>query len=254
MTVTDDEKLVFAQASAPRMAEHTHPFLVAVVGVDDETSGRFVGTGFRMMAGSRRLVVTAHHVITAASTAPAGIACSAGSDRPPVRIPRASLLYEDVEADLAVLAIPDEYPADQSFWPSERIDGDRVARNSDFLFVHGYPAANTLFSPLLGGLAIRSLPYGVMERDEDLPDLSAWEFAVDFSPAFFQNVDGSSANLIHPPGLSGSPIWRIGAYRAPLADWTPADCTLVGVVTKWNMDKQLLVATSIERLVEFLRG
>ena len=51
-------------------------------------------------------------------------------------------------------------------------------------------------------------------------------------------------------GLSGSPVWRIGAPGRPIRDWTPAACELVGIVTQWNQARRVLIATSAARLFD----
>lgn len=246
---SEAQKVDFARRSVQPMASYTHPYLLTISGVEDVTSGIFAGTGFRLRLKGKDVIVTARHVVEQALLSPMGVACSAGSGRAPVHFPASSRGAEDVDADLSLLSLPADYPTGLPFWPEERCDPDPLPRGGDYLFVHGYPGRNTYFSPFDRGLIAGSLPYGVMERDDDLPPLRPWEFAVDFSPSFLQTVQGEAATFIEPNGLSGSPVWRIGAYRSRAEDWTPNDCTLVGVITKWNTEKQLLVATSVERLL-----
>lgn len=44
-------------------------------------------------------------------------------------------------------------------------------------------------------------------------------------------------------GLSGSPVWRIGAAGRRMSEWTPDWSRLVGIVTHWNAEYQILIAT-----------
>jgi hypothetical protein len=53
-----------------------------------------------------------------------------------------------------------------------------------------------------------------------------------------------------PRGLSGSPVWRIGASGRKVANWSPAWAQLVGIVTGWNEQKRVLVATRASKLLE----
>ncbi|MGH7269649.1 MAG: hypothetical protein ACREJ3_04385 [Polyangiaceae bacterium] len=106
---------------------------------------------------------------------------------------------------------------------------------------------------LFGESHHRSLPYGVMERDDDLPaDRRTWELAMDYDPKNMRLESGGDASLVLPGGLSGSPVWRIGAYHRKPEVWTPDASRLVGVVTRWNQDKRALLATGIASLQKLL--
>jgi hypothetical protein len=50
-----------------------------------------------------------------------------------------------------------------------------------------------------------------------------------------------------PFGLSGSPIWRFGALEAgwQFDDWSPQRAKLAGIVTDWNENHNILIATPI---------
>jgi hypothetical protein len=51
-------------------------------------------------------------------------------------------------------------------------------------------------------------------------------------------------------GLSGSPVWRIGAVGRPIRDWTPQWARLVGIVTGWNEQERVLIATRASHLLD----
>ena len=51
-------------------------------------------------------------------------------------------------------------------------------------------------------------------------------------------------------GLSGSPVWRIGAAGRSIKDWTPEWSQLVGVITGWNEKERVLVATKASKILE----
>jgi hypothetical protein len=52
-----------------------------------------------------------------------------------------------------------------------------------------------------------------------------------------------------PGGLSGSPVFRLGASESA-DEWTPERSRLVGVVTRWLPEHKALVATSSATLRE----
>jgi hypothetical protein len=158
--------------------------------------------------------------------------------------------------DFQAYDAPPAYPLhDESFWPEAEVDTTDAALSSDFLFVHGFPGARSYSSSLLGGVVNRSLPYGVMRREDALPsDLKSFEFALDFDPANFRGPEGEGAEWLDPHGLSGSPVWRIGAEGESVASWTPRKCRLVGLVTKWKPDEKLLVATKLSACIPQLKA
>lgn len=253
MTAAQDT-ILFVAASVQPMAEHTFPFLSSIVGIEDEKAGLHVGSAFFLQVGERRVLVTARHVVEQARTARLGAGYTAIRGEAPVRLPWEPDL-SDATADLAVFFLSETQmleAANREFWPVERFDPDRRAREHDYLFLHGFPGERARF--LFEGLHRRSLPYGVMERDDDLPnDRRLDEFAMDYDPSNMRLPDGAQASLVLPPGLSGSPVWRIGAYQRDPRSWTPRDAVLVGVVTRWNHEKKVLLATEISRLRALLR-
>jgi hypothetical protein len=94
-----------------------------------------------------------------------------------------------------------------------------------------------------------------MERDDDLPaDTQAHEFAMDYDPNNMRLPNGDDASLVLPAGLSGSPVWRIGAYRQNPESWEPGSAALVGIVTRWNQDKKVLLATEVSQLQALLNS
>ena len=51
-------------------------------------------------------------------------------------------------------------------------------------------------------------------------------------------------------GLSGSPVWRVGASGQTIRSWDPRASQLVGFVTQWNSEWGVLIATSSAKLLE----
>lgn len=242
------EKEAFILGSLPAMAQHTFGFICSVIGVSDPTMGRHYGSALRCKLNGRRAILTALHVIEEAKKEPFGLALSTSYGEPPYVIHGAVNI--DTIADLAVYFLPDDYPCpDERFLPSARIDHSRDKLATDYLFLHGFPGKSSYPSQLLGGVVSKSLPYGAMQRLENLPpSLQPFQFAVEYDPVGMMNETGASQDLVDPHGLSGSPVWRIGVSGRSLHDWDPNDSLLAGVLTQWLPDEKVLIATSTARL------
>jgi hypothetical protein len=242
------EKEAFVLGALSAMAQHTFGFVCSVIGVSSPNMGRHFGSALRCVLDGRRAILTALHVIEEAKQEPLGLALSTGYGQPHYVVHGAVNI--DPIADLAVYFLPGDYPCpEENFWPSARIDRllDRLA--TDYLFLHGFPGERSHSTPLLGGVVSKSLPYGAMQRLENLPpDLQRHQFAVEYDPIGMVNETGAAQCLIDPHGLSGSPVWRIGVSGRPSREWEPSDSLLVGVLTQWRPDEKVLIATSTERL------
>lgn len=243
-----EAKQAFVQHALPTMAEYSFSFICSVIGVVDETMGRHYGSGLRCVFDGRRAILTAHHVIDQACKEPCGLAISAGWGRSPYVV-RGSVNIDPI-ADMAVYFLPDDYPCPESaFWPAERVDRSLRRLSTDYLFLHGFPGDGSYSSRLLGGVVGRSLPYGSMQRLENLPaSLAAWQFAVEYDPAGLVSEIHAAPELVDPHGLSGSPVWRIGVSGRSPREWKAADSLLVGVLTRWAPAEKVLIATSTKKL------
>lgn len=247
------DKIEFVQSTIGPMAWHTYPHIAGMVAMADAQTGWHVGSALRLSLSGRRCIVTAAHVIGAAcSHPPFGVTAVRGQipytlQGPPDRV--------DETLDVAAYFLPDDYPDEGlSFWPSERVDTTDENLSSDYLFVHGFPAERAQFSAPPNGLVKKSLPYGVMLRDDDLPhDLAPFEFAMDFDPTNMSSADPAGALVLDPHGLSGSPVWRIGASGLKVNAWKPELSMLVGFVTAWQEDKKLLRATLASSALKMLQ-
>jgi Trypsin-like peptidase domain len=241
----------FVKSTVRPMAEHTFPYITSIVGIIDGKEGDFVGSGFRLTLDGRPFLVTAKHVVDEANRYDLGAGFVAARGAPPHRLRATPDLAND-GTDLAVYDLSSAPTGEElRFWPRSRIDTAAEPRSRDYLFVHGFPGERSRF--LFGDLHSKSLPYGVMERDDDLPsDLRSHEFAMDYDPANMLLERGGNADLVAPPGLSGSPVFRIGAGAKPPEQWEPDQSMIVGVVTRWNHDKKVLLATGANALVDLL--
>lgn len=242
----------------PCMAEATFPYVASIFGVHAPKTGEHEGTALRCVVSGRRCLITALHVLEAASKYPAGIAVSAGFGMPPRWI-EGPINYDRI-ADVAVYFLPNDYPDDPNlvrFWPEDRVEPSSSLRSTDYLFVHGFPCA--LSGPVPLGVANRSFPYGAMEmlESDGLPStLEPGHFGIHFgAQAMMPQVPEWVTN---PEGLSGSPVWRLGLSGRSAETWSPEDCRLVGFVIKhWDGPelggKSFLEASEAGKLLEIGR-
>ena len=242
------EKEAFVRGALSSMVQHTFGFICSVIGVSDPKMGRHCGSALRCMLNGRRAIVTALHVIEEAKKEPLGLALSTGYGELPYVVHGAVNI--DPIADLAVYFLPDDYPCPEgNFWPSVRIDRSLDKLATDYLFLHGFPGNASYPSLLLGGVVSKSLPYGAMQRLDDLPpNLHPYQFAVEYDPIGMVNETGAAQDLVDPHGLSGCPVWRIGVSGCSSREWKPSDCLLVGFLTQWRPDEKVLIATATSRL------
>ena len=250
-----EEKIRFAMGTIQPMAEHTYPFVRGVVGVEDAQNGKLFGSGFTCELDDRRLIVTAKHVIDEILADGRKPAFSAGYGVPP-RLADPKDILVDETCDLAFYPVPPGYlhhaANSVSFWPAERIDTSWERLSHDFLIVHGFPGRRAYSSAQLGGIVAKSLPYGAMRRLEDLPEeIKPFQFAIHFEPASMRlETHEDSKEPIDPHGLSGCPVFRIGASGRSVDDWTPQSSLLVGMVTRWDHDSGVLIAVHAEKILE----
>ncbi len=254
-----EEKIRFALTTLKPMALHTFPFICQILGTNDRRVGELFGSGFRCFLGGRKVLVSAAHVFSDGRSQFNELAVSKGNGRMPELL-ALDVLRIDREADLAVnLAPSDDSVTDGSaYWPEDRIDRSLDRLSTDYLFVHGFPGLRSRPWAMPGDNRVmsRSLPYGVMQRIDNLPDdLHDYQFAMDFEAENIQTEvtvpePGLFEQSIGPKGLSGSPVWRIGGSGRRAVDWVPDWCELVGVVTQWRPNAKLLVATKITKLLD----
>lgn len=237
------EKIEFTRRATLEMAEHTYPFIASVLGIDETSSNLHVGSAFRL-EGDRRLAVTAAHVYSEAQARFGRFGVTGARGTEPYELTQKPIFVSE-DLDVAIFGLGNDYlDSAIAFWPRDRLEVDDGKLSTDFLFLHGFPGVRSHFSALAGGVMNRSLPYGVMRREDELPPgILDSQFAVDFDPANFQGLDGKSAEWLDPAGLSGSAVWRIGASGATAEDWRPDMSALVGIVTHWKPDFKCLIAT-----------
>jgi hypothetical protein len=243
-----EEKEDFIRHVLPAIAQYTFGFICSIIGVTSPQMGRHYGSALRCKLNGRLAILTALHVIEEALKEPQGLAISIGYGKP-LYVVHGKVHFDPI-ADLAVYFLPEDYPCPaEAFWPSERSDRSLDKLGTDYLFLHGFPEKRSYPPIHLGGVISKSLPYGAMQRLDDLPpNLQPFQFAIEYDPVGMVDEAGAAGALVDPHGLSGSPVWRIGVSGHSPRDWSPNDSLLVGMVTKWRPDEKVLLATSLEKL------
>jgi hypothetical protein len=296
--LTETEKRSFIESAIRKMAAYTLPYLTQVIGVIDDQTGEFRGTGFFCeLAGGQAIVTAAHVLRDAAATGDfQSLTFSRGNAESPA-IVAGEIRYQESD-DLAIYYPAKRFPLgrQKQFWPADRIDRDPRSILRDYLFVQGFPQRFCRFTTLGGNASFsETLAYGAMIRyrekditaeereqfDQDLPAynflddtlLEPHQFALNFwaepdhlvdselkpsaikdwSEVFEegQNLPGQRPRGAY--GLSGSPVWRLGASGMSSREWTPECSQLVGVITHWNYNAKILIATSASRILESLQ-
>ena len=241
----------FVRGTLPRMAEYTFPFITSVIGVRDATRGDHLGSGLRVILGSQRAIVTVLHVMKKANS-PEYSACAVSTaygERPFVISGKVPI---NAAVDLAVIPLPDAYPLRdlRHFWPETQIDLSLDRLSTDYLFTHGFPGQRGYFSDIAKGLSTKSLPYGAMQQMDNLPEgIQPFQFALHFQPENMKRMGDDAQEFADPHGLSGSPVWRIGASGRSMQGWKPDHCLLVGFLTDWLSDPGVLLATKVTALI-----
>lgn len=76
----------------------------------------------------------------------------------------------------------------------------------------------------------------------------------DYSPLYRDGPSYPGQKPWGPFGLSGSPVWRYGAYECDWTyeKWSPDMARLTGIVTHWNETHQILVVTPFAEILRLL--
>jgi hypothetical protein len=191
--LTEIDKRLFIQSAIKAMAAYTLPYLTQVIGVIDDKTGQFRGTGFFCELAGRQAIVTAAHVLreAAATGRFVSLTFSRGNAEAPA-IVAGEIRYQD-SYDLAIYYPERRFPLGEQkrFWPGDRIDRDPRSILRDYLFVQGFPQRFSRFTTLGGNASFsESLAYGAMvryreqdiaaeEREQFDQDLPAYNFLDD---------------------------------------------------------------------------
>lgn len=232
-----------------RFRQTVDPFLTTVFGVDATPTGMqpshydYRGTACYFTYGGFPFIVTAKHVL-ARSPVPQHFFHGKGEDSTfPLR--SGWVAHNDEALDLAVYGCF-QSALDQASvvpCPYSHLLAPSFDHGSAYFYCNGFPAANSFHMPSLGELSIRG--NAVIGKQAQLPE--------GYDPAKFVAFEYPSR--IHPSGMSGAPVWNLRLHcMESLASWSPEASTLAGIVHKWLPDQQVLVATRVEHLRDFIPG
>jgi hypothetical protein len=261
---TPAEKLRVFNDVLRRMKDFTGPAIKMICGGITADAGELVGTGTVIDLRGRPYLVTAQHVaaemlatdgVTGQRKYPEGLCHSAGNGELMVRVINPWTAVSGL-TDLAVTRLESDLVRESSIVP---LRPDRFAPhsrdlNDDVYFVHGWPGHRSRFTSFEGrGVMAASLPYGGW-----LAEGTAWphfdpavHIALTYPATDLIDERGRAATFVPPGGLSGSLLWKTNRAGAG-PGWSPSDARVVGLVTRWDQDGQILIATRIEHLRGFL--
>ncbi len=110
-----------------------------------------------------------------------------------------------------------------------------------FFYCNGYPLANVFHMPSLGEISVGGNPF--IGKQARRPE--------GFDSAKFIAIEYPSTT--EPSGMSGAPVWNLRLHcMDALASWSPEAASLAGVVHRWFPAEQVLVATRVEYLRDFV--
>lgn len=238
-----------------QMREFAFPFVPSISCEVETNVADHHGSGLYIRLGNETYILTNEHVARVMQGRPLAHQLLDGENS--TRIMHA-VQAAKAPYDLALTRV------DASVWNDSRnkrkaLDVSELAHRHDptehdFLFMLGYSAERSYFSPTFETLMTKGTPY-LMQESKDRPnDLGDMYFAIPYLPELAKSLSGNSANLPDPHGFSGSPVWDTRFRRCDLEGtrWNPEESHVTGVIFAWRPDTKHLLALKAEYLVEFL--
>lgn len=236
------------------MATHAERFVVSISMEVAPTEGELVGTGTFLRLRGQPYVLTNEHVARARLHGSLAYFAHSTGDIHRLVHPFQCTEYP-VDAALARIDRHVFDLGDRAEVPPERIAPTFETATHELLFVMGFPGVRSRFSPLLGGLVTRAVPYLTQEMPLPAEHVSDAEhiFALHYPyDRLVQMADGRSDQLPDPRGVSGSGVWDTRYVHLRGRGWTPDHARLVGLVFGWDQDNHALLAVRIESVREFI--
>ena len=131
--------------------------------------------------------------------------------------------------------------------PADRLALAHTPHDGEFLFVHGFAGANSLFL----GNTLKTDASNILCHEGRFPHDpkvdGRFHFAMDYRADLAETIDGLRG-LPDPHGMSGSLVWNTCFKETAAAggDWTPDRAYVTGLLWYFTDDK--LVATRIEHV------
>lgn len=247
-----------------QMKDFTAPAIKMICGATSFDTGELIGSGTVVELRGQPYLLTAQHVaaemfatddVTGGRKYPEGLCHSAGDGEHMANIIAPWTVIRGV-TDLAVTRLDPDLVCESGIVPlrPDRFSSHSRDLTDDVYFVHGWPGERSRFTAFAGrGVTAKSLPYGGW-----LADGTTWphfdpaaHIAITYPATDLIDERGRVATFVRPGGLSGSLLWKTNRVGAG-AGWSPSDARVVGLVTRWDQDGQVLLATRIEHLRGFL--
>ncbi len=236
------------------MKVHTKPDLAAVYGIISEQKGVLIGSGTFLRLCGRTYLLTAEHVVDEGRKYEAiAHTSSSGSKPEPFKY---GFRVAKPPIDLAIGRVDDEVVRDHGIVPLgvDALGTSAGTIERDFLFVHGYPEGKSKWVPIVnGGIHSTSTPFWTSDGVSD------WDqFDSDTHIALMYPKDGwldekwKGVSATEPFGMSGSAVWQTNRRHTPGPEWGTDHSKLVGLIHLWNSPAEVLVATRIEVIREFM--
>ncbi len=253
MNAQDKEQLI--AAAVARMKAYTAPAIAAVYGVESPQRGRLVGSGTFIDVHDIAYLLTASHVLEAATEYSVLTHSLAYGDKPcPLLNP---FRLQQFPCDLGFTQVSDELRSSTSLqpMPATVLDTNSADIEGDVLFIHGYLGERSKWLPIVkGGIHSTSLPMWTVVRSgrTSWPHFTdALHCAVEYWPTGWRDEHGTPIERPDPHGLSGSAVWRLSLKRHGAA-WAPEHARIIGVLHRVDPSGDCLILTRIEEVRGFI--
>jgi hypothetical protein len=254
MELTVEEKQVEGNRVCDEMATYTTPALAAIYGVISEQRGELVGSGtFVRLHGNPYLLTAAHVILENTRYDFLAHTTSYGAKPAPIIHPFQVI---PPPIDLAIARVEENVVTGHRItpWNVDAMDTNSSGIERDILFVHGYPGDKSKWVPIVrGGVHSTSLPFWTSDGDSDWGQFDSTKHAAIMYPkgGWFDR-GGKPIPMPLPDGLSGSALWQTARSGSSREKWSPTLSRIVGVIHRWDMKSESLIATRIEVVRDFL--
>lgn len=229
------------------MAQHTHPFSVAIHRVISDDLGEPCGTGSYLRLRGKVYILTNDHV--AWYVQGGGLSHQPRQDDFAHRIIH-PFLSMPAPVDSAISRVDDESwnLATKSAIPVSRIARLHSTAQHELLFVQGYPGERSRWSAFANGPISRSVPYLTQEAPLPVGLDPRLYFALHYNPEHAKAVDNKGSHLPLPPGFSGSLVWSTNYVKCQGQNWQPDQAVATGLVAMWGQGEHsdIILAVRIE--------
>lgn len=240
-TLTRDELIERGR----RVEELRSPSIASLYGVHEDKTrpADLLGTGIYVQHREDVFLLTAMHVVKNAQKYEYIFHDIGGNGEQMFPLRAGWTGWDEDSGDLALWGCFAELFSTSGLRPFPLVEPIGVADccNEAFFIASGWPGDQALTIP--HAREYRTVLHTVMGKAVLRSDLPAHSFAFD------------CANSIRYYGMNGSAVWNLNLHRcADATVWTPEMSTFAGVVTQWDKDNGLIIATRAECVKRFIAG